>query len=228
MVNHSALLAIKGSLLRQGSPRLLMLFGLTQRLALIVCLCGLFFSGLAQAGATLSNVLVSKQGGQVTLEARFACSFRYSSHEPRGYTQQVDIELIPVGQCPGFKTSEALQEMQRPSGSESAGLSQIEFSVRGGQVTLGVRFTKPMRATITQPSGLRSMRIAVVPYETGSAVTAAAAPGAQLENTTDISASPAPAPPMPRMRVHKGEQSARVGGAFVINLDDDVSSIVII
>jgi tetratricopeptide (TPR) repeat protein len=221
MVNYFPLIVIKGHLPGQGSPRLLLRFGLTQQLALIICLCGLFFSGLAQAGGTLSNVLVSKQGGQVALEARFACSFRYSSHEPRGYTQQVDIELIPVGQCPGFKTSEALQEMQRPSGSDSAGLSQVEFSVRGGQVTLSIRFTTPMRATVTQPAGLRSMRIAVVPYDTSLAVTAAAGPGAQVEESAEASVSSAsstPAPPMPRMRVHKGEQSASVGGAFVINL----------
>jgi hypothetical protein len=186
-------------------------------------LCAIVLLSLVAAkafGGALSNVLVSKQAGLVDIDVRMACSFRYDGHEPRDAARQIEINLIPVGQCAAFRASEPILEMNRPTGSEGVGLSEVEFNNRGGRVFLVIRFTSPQRVTVSQQAGMRSLRIAfddpgVVPEYSAveRSVPVTAVPEVAVTQRPRYESSS-----MTRARVQTTAADDLAGGAFVINL----------
>ena len=190
------------------------------RLRVLASLVLLGLSALPASAETLSNVLISAQDGQVSVETRFTCSFRYDGHEPRGKAQQIEIDLIPVGQCSAFRASEPVLEMRRPTGSEMANLSEVEFNNRGGRTFLVVRFNSPQLFTVSQSAGLRSIRVIIDEPDTAAGSSAG-------ERSVPPPVIPYVSPelqPQPqssgtaRMRVQSAGENDAADGAFVINL----------
>jgi hypothetical protein len=179
---------------------------------------------------TLSNVLVEKANGRVTVDVRLACSFRYDHHEPRGMTREVVIDLVPVGACQGFNLNQPLLEMQRPSGSELAALSEVEFDVRSGRVSLIARFTESKLLTVSQPDGLRSVQLS---FADNGGVKPAFIGAADREGERSVSLPvlkpPASRAAAPRQPVtSSGSTESMVDGAFAINMltTKDLSTLV--
>jgi hypothetical protein len=173
---------------------------------------------LPAESSTLNNVLLSKQDGEVAADVRFSCSFRYDRHEPRDAALQVEIDLIPVGQCSDFKPGEPLLEMLKPAGGDGVGLREVEFNSYGRRVYLAMRFDEPMQVSVSQPAGMRSIHIKLRQFDAQRVVKGAAALSAVPETTSSPQPSQHRASAMNEVRQHIPGETDPAGGAFAINL----------
>ncbi len=79
---------------------------------MLLAVLGLTLEADVRAETTiLSSMNVVKSDGVVRAEARFGCSLKLVSYEPRGMTQQLNIHLVPIGRCSDLNAQSSVMEM---------------------------------------------------------------------------------------------------------------------
>ncbi len=126
---------------------------------LFVLLLLLFGLPSEAAADVFDNAQLYRDNGQSILELNFGCSFRFMAYRLLGTGSELEIELAPIGECAQLSEAGSVFELRRPAGSSLAGVDRIEMALRNEQYFLTVRLNVPRDVEISQPSGLRRLRI---------------------------------------------------------------------
>lgn len=108
------------------------------------------------------NVLISKSADTITVEVRFGCPTRYIDHFPLMETDRLQVNLSRLDQCGAGAFGSPIRETRIPVGRALAGINEVEYVAKSGDdALLLVRFIRPVRFSVRQRSGLRSLQILI-------------------------------------------------------------------
>jgi len=185
------------------------------------------------------NVLVSRSGDTTTVEVRFGCPTRYIDHFPLFETDRLQINLSRLDQCGAGVFGSPVREIRIPAGRAMARIDEVEYVAKAGtESLLLIRFDRPVRFSVRQRGGLRSLQLLIETPTTSDAAETKAASTLEPEKPLIL---PVPVPDTNTIdrsleRLRRAEEAAAAQmartktqppaqGLFAINLESTTDPI---